>query len=313
MCMYINVHEFEKGVLIYLVLIRVVYEGQENIVDELKLELTDTQLNGSSLEILSRLHRECNFVDIICDPSEYTEELKDNILDIVGKIIYKFVINIFNEKEIDYFFNNYYFFIKYDETDEIKEKVIKVLLEDNFSDDNFFGERKKSILEKIKSCIEENNEININGFIRFRMKELFQEIEQIVDKIVERHIIEKEYNEFIKLLKYFVEVQESKIDEVNIIIDEMGMYTILDGNSKDIYDLFLDEVEDFNMSLVGVNKDDLLISGLIANSPKKIVIHGAENTLNVEIIETIKQVFEEKVIFCTGCTNCIKIQNKLIK
>ena len=29
-----------------------------------------------------------------------------------------------------------------------------------------------SIIEKIKDCIEENEEININGFITFRMREL---------------------------------------------------------------------------------------------------------------------------------------------
>ena len=33
-------------------------------------------------------------------------------------------------------------------------------------------------------------------------------------------MVEKEYNEFIKLLKYFVEIQESKVDEVNILIEE---------------------------------------------------------------------------------------------
>ncbi len=37
-------------------------------------------------------------------------------------------------------------------------------------------------------------------------------------------MVEKEYNEFIKLLKYFVDVQENKIDEVNIIIDKLGNY-----------------------------------------------------------------------------------------
>ena len=298
-----------------MVLVRVVYEGQENIIDELKLALIDTQLDKSSLKILGKLHNGCNFIDIVCDPSEYTEELKNNIISIVGKIIYKFIINIFSGKEINYFFDNSYFFIKYDEIDEIKEKVINVLSNNNFNDENdmFLIERKNNIITKIKNCIEENNEINIDGFIRFRMKELFQEIEVIVDRIVERHIVEKEYNEFIKLLKYFVEIQESKIEEVNIIIDEMGMYTILDGDSNDIYNLFLDEMEDFSMPLIGVNKDDLLISGLIANSPNKIVIHGAENSLNVEIIETIKQVFEDKISFCCGCSSCIKIENKLIK
>ena len=168
-------------------------------------------------------------------------------------------------------------------------------------------------MKKIQNCIGENNEININGFIRFRMRELFEDIETIVDRVVEKHMVEKEYNEFIKLLKYFVEIQESKIQEVNIVINKRGSYTIFDENNNDIYDLFLDDLNDFNTSMMNVNKDDLLISGLITNSPEKIIIHGVENSLNIEIIETIKQVFEDKVNLCYGCSNCVEIASKLIK
>ncbi len=32
-------------------------------------------------------------------------------------------------------------------------------------------------------------------------------------------MVDKEYNEFIKLLKYFVEIEESKLDKLNILID----------------------------------------------------------------------------------------------
>lgn len=35
-------------------------------------------------------------------------------------------------------------------------------------------------------------------------------------------MVDKEYNEFIKLLKYFVEIEESKLDKLNILIDPTG-------------------------------------------------------------------------------------------
>ncbi|EET86548.1 sporulation protein YtxC, partial [Clostridium carboxidivorans P7] len=72
------------------------------------------------------------------------------------------------------------------------------------------------------------------GFITFRMKELREDLEEIVDKVVERYMTEKEYNEFIKLLKYFVEIQESKIEEINIIIKSDGKYLIQDKEGNDI-------------------------------------------------------------------------------
>ena len=74
------------------------------------------------------------------------------------------------------------------------------------------------IIEKIKECLEENEVINIKGFITFRMKELREDIECIIDKIVEDYMIEKEYKEFIKLLKYFVDILESKIENYSKIL-----------------------------------------------------------------------------------------------
>ena len=48
-----------------------------------------------------------------------------------------------------------------------------------------------SIIEKIKTCLEENEEINIKGFITFRMKELTEDIEDIVDKVVKNIWLKK--------------------------------------------------------------------------------------------------------------------------
>ena len=153
----------KKGV-VYLVLVRVVYEGQEKIIDELKSMLEDMQIKKSSLKILEKGYSGGSFIDVVCDPSQYTDKLKNKIFNVISQSIYKFIIKIFIDKEINYFFDNSYFFIKYDEIDEIKEKVIDILINDRFINDNdkFFIDKKNSILKKIQNCIEENNEININ-------------------------------------------------------------------------------------------------------------------------------------------------------
>ena len=303
-----------KGV-IYLVLVRVVYEGKEKILNDMQDELGSIERECTSLRTSIKEYHNMSFIDIECDPLKYIDKLNEKVINVIAKGIYNFAIDIFINKEIDYFFDNSYFFIKYDEISDVKEKIISILGDDSFSKENdpFCFEKKQDIMNKIIECISENNEININGFIRFRLRELLNDFEMIVDRVVERYMVEKEYNEFIKLLKYFVDVQETKIEEVNIIIDKLGNYTILDGEHNDIYELFLDDINDFSVSSMMVNKDDLLISGLITNSPNRIVIHGAKNSVNVEIIETIKQVFEDKVKFCCGCIDCVELANKLIK
>lgn len=59
--------------------------------------------------------------------------------------------------------------------------------------------------------------MNLEGFVRFRLKDIIDEIEMAIEMSVDDFIIQKEYNEFIDLLRYFVELQEPRIDLVNVI------------------------------------------------------------------------------------------------
>jgi putative sporulation protein YtxC len=170
--------------------------------------------------------------------------------------------------------------------------------------------RKNTIIEKITKCIEEYKEINIKGFITFRMKEFREDLESIIDKVVENYMVEKEYNEFIKLLKYFVEIQESKIDEVNIIFKENGDYLIQDNNGEDILSKLTSELSEGKYT-GNVCVEDMLISGLITNCPKKIIIHRCDNCGNSELLETIKNVFLDRVIICSKCKICKCIKNTI--
>ena len=57
--------------------------------------------------------------------------------------------------------------------------------------------------------------------------------------------------------------------------------------------------------------EDIIISGLITNSPKILKIHGKEYCNNKEFLETIAKVFENKVIYCENCELCKKKEIKL--
>jgi putative sporulation protein YtxC len=116
-------------------------------------------------------------------------------------------------------------------------------------------------------------------------------------------MVDKEYNEFIKLLKYFVELQDSKIEKVNIMIQNDGSYKIQDGYGKDIMSQLFSDLSEVQYT-GAVSIEDMLISGLITNAPSKLTIHGVENCSNKEIIETIKSVFEDRVSFCNSCDMC---------
>jgi putative sporulation protein YtxC len=152
------------------------------------------------------------------------------------------------------------------------------------------------MIEIIRGCISEKQELNIDGFITFRMKKLRGDIEKIIDKVVERYMVEREYKEFVKLLKYFVETQECKIEKINIIIKDNNSYIVKNGEGDDLYYKFLKEFKAEQGSL-DLNIEDILISGLITNAPKNITIYGRKNCTNKEFLDTIENVFGDKVIF----------------
>jgi putative sporulation protein YtxC len=246
-----------------------------------------------------------HFVKFFCSDDDYNKRTVNTFNLYIANILYKVIIKRFQDKELYDIIFDTYFFLKNDEVNEVAELCIKALKGEGAIVDErnvYCINRKNIIIEKIVQCIKENKEINIKGFITFRMNAFIEELEAIVDKIIEGYMVEREYTEFIKLLKYFVEIQESKIDEVNIIIQLDGRYTVQDKKGKDILEQFFETISDTRIKGKD-NMDDMLISGLIANAPKVIKIHSVENCKNKELIETIKGVFINKVIFCSESKN----------
>jgi putative sporulation protein YtxC len=151
--------------------------------------------------------------------------------------------------------------------------------------------------------------ININGFITFRMRELREDIEKVIDKVVEKYMVEKEYKEFIRLLKYFVDIQDSKIEKINILISNGSSYIVIDGSGDDIFSTFLKDLSECKLG-IDASVEDIIISGLITNAPNHIVIHGKEYCSNKEFIDTITNVFGDRVTFCNECELCSSTKTK---
>ena len=55
-------------------------------------------------------------------------------------------------------------------------------------------------------------------------------------------LIEKEYGEFIRLLRYFVEIQEPKVDEIHVVVGEDNRYVLLDSSLRIINNDLLEDL-----------------------------------------------------------------------
>ncbi|WP_346888737.1 putative sporulation protein YtxC [Clostridium sp. UBA1056] len=272
----------------------------------------------SMIDYLSKKKRSLNLrydndklnqcIHIYLEQSDYTQcEVEKLFNYYMANILYGVITNEFLEKKVSKHLVETYNFLNYKDISIIKDTIFKVLKEEIPIDDTviYFMNKKNNILNKIIACIEDGNEINIKGFIDFRVKELMIDIYIIVEKIVENYMIEKEYNEFISLLKYFIEVQESKVEKVDLYIGRRGdSYILKDEFGNDMMETLLNDLCE-NKNILEVSQDDLVISGLITMSPKTIVIHSASRCKNKELINTIEKVFEDRVYHCNGCNECL--------
>lgn len=289
-----------------MLVLKLVYNKNIDFISEVNDLRTILKKREINIGIVESVEQDSHIVKVLCDDDCFNEKTKGIINLYMSNVLYKVIIKEYKNKEMFQFLTENYFFLKQDEIMEVEEEIMKVLLfEESIKAENlvYCMNRMNSIIDKINDFLEENSEININGFIRFRMKELREEIEEVINKVIENYMVEKEYKEFVKLLKYFVDIQESKIDEMHIIIKEDGKYLIKDKESNDIFIEFMKELAESKID-TDAKMEDILISGLITNAPKKLIIHGKENCINKEFINTISNVFENRVIYCNNCILC---------
>ncbi|KAK2219524.1 hypothetical protein XC21_02585, partial [Clostridioides difficile] len=154
---------------------------------------------------------------------------------------------------------------------------------------------RETVFTRVRNYIEENDFINVEGFIRFRMREFMKYISAIGDIAVEEYLIKKDQDEFIRVLKYFIDTQEEKIDLLKVHIMEDNTFVLYDKNGNKIDSI--DDEEIINMVIrENLNYEDFLISTLLTLCPKKIeILDLLNNNCSKEIIDTVEAIFENKV------------------
>ncbi len=165
--------------------------------------------------------------------------------------------------------------------------------------------RKNKMIERILEHMNNSEIIVIEGFINFCLPDYIKEIGIAVDLASEELKSEKEYNEFIKLLSYFVDTQIPKSNEVNLLLGNQGIFYLWDEKGNTIEDKYMNYyLED--MLFDDINLDDIIISILITIAPRKIILHNAMQYQENEAVEVIRKVFKDRISLCQSCDKCGK-------
>lgn len=194
-------------------------------------------------------------------------------------------------------FENYFYF-----NNAERKKILSIcfdIMVDNLYD--IFDRKYIILFNAFYEYLCLNKSIVLSGFINFRLKDYIHILDEITNEAVNSFIIEKEYLEFISLLKLYINSQPSGCELVHIIYSSSESI-LLDENKNVI--VTSDDV--FNakyLSDISFSSNDYTLNSLLTLVPKKIYIHLVNNYID-EFINTLQLIFENKINLCTDCNIC---------
>ena len=165
--------------------------------------------------------------------------------------------------------------------------------------------RKLNLYDIIINNLKNTEYINFDGFVRFRLKDYYNIIENTIKEIQKEYEKEIEYERFLFLIKELILSQVTIVKHLHVIADRYRKYQIFDEYFNNITEICINDfLEEFDFKYI--NKDDFLFSTVITLAPEFITFHCFEETGGNKVIEAFKRIYGKNLIFCNNCNFCKK-------
>lgn len=161
-------------------------------------------------------------------------------------------------------------------------------------------DRENCVFESVCDYIKNHKSMVLDGFVRFRLFQYINILDSFVDFCVNQFILNREYTEFIDLLKLYINSKETKTKLVHLIY--VNDESILLDENKNIISLSHSNLDTHYLSDISFSSNDYALNTLLSLLPEKIIIHlvSPEN----EFINTLRLIFDGKVVICSDCNIC---------
>lgn len=221
----------------------------------------------------------------------------------ISAILSLLVIDEFEEFFFKNLLNRNYFYFDSNE----RSQILNLCFDINANDFSEIFDKKFRILFDSFNCfLCENKTLILQGFINFRINSYFKILDNIVSEAVNEFVVEKEYMEFISLLKLYINSQDSNCDVVHMIYSSSE--SILLDDNKEIIAISNSNLKAKYLSDITFSSNDYTLNSLLTLLPKKIYIHLINCNID-EFINTIQSVFENRTYICQDCNICNLYKN----
>lgn len=216
----------------------------------------------------------------------------------ISSLLSFMIIDEFEDMLMKRIIDKNYFYFDALERNKILKNCYNILSDEYYA---WFDKKFEALYNSLYSFISDNKVLLLDGFINFRLQAYTAILDDIVSESVNNYIIEKEYMEFISLLKLYINSQKNNSNIVHLIYNTSESI-LLDEHKN----LILNSEEIFNakyLSDISFSANDYTLNSLLNLLPKKIYIHLIDNQID-EFINTLQLIFENRVSICLNCEIC---------
>lgn len=267
------------------------------------IEYLENNLKKITLKDVSFSYKDFkHFTNIIV---HYKGNNTDEFEKEVATILSFLVIYEFEEDFLKKIVSKEFFYFSKSEQDIILDNCFNIIIDS----DTIIKEKFQILFNSFLNFVKDNKTIFLSGFVNFRLQSYWNVLERIVEDAVNSYILEKEYNEFISLLKLYINSSEP-IEDVLHIIYSKDFTIILDSN-KNIINNSKNAFKAKFLSDISFSTNDYTLNTLLTLLPEKIYVHLIDNKID-EFITTLSLIFEKRLEICTECDICELYTNKFV-
>lgn len=224
----------------------------------------------------------------------------ERLIDLLSLGIAEYIVSVKEEELAGRVMKRDYSFESRDEALQVKQMVDRMLTEGTEAGGSR-EERKSLVQEALREYLQASSELHLDGFATFRLKAYEDKLRDIVDFAVDEFLLDKQYEEFIGLLQYFVYFQEPLTPLVHLMHKHGHEFAILNEQFTPVHvpasGGVVARIADQEMQM-----EDVIVSTLISLSPDRILIHTQDP--DAQVIETLSRIFGDRVELCLLCPHC---------
>lgn len=216
----------------------------------------------------------------------------------ISNLLTKCVLNFYEKKIISDSINLNYFYFNGQEKNNILYNTLNLV---NNSEN--YTTKFDLINNKIFEYLTNEHSLYITGFINFRLNTYHEYLNEKIDFVVNKFLIDKEYLEFVNILRLYINSESVKSTTTHLHLIYTNSNSIIINDNKEIISCNDNISKAKYISDISFSSNDLALNTLLNLLPQKITIHLTDNNVD-EFINTLKLIFQDRIVICVDCDIC---------